>query len=137
MKLVRDKVFLDTNILLYAFSTKDEKKHTLAKNLVLSDAVISVQVINEVTVNLLKKFSFDEDQVQRFLESSYSRYEITELTYEVFSSASNLRKNYLFSYYDSIIVSAALLSGCTILYSEDMHHELLVEKQLKIINPFN
>jgi len=134
---VRDKVFLDTNILLYAFSTKDEKKHALAKNLVLSDAVISAQVINEVTVNLLKKFTFDEDQVQRFLESSYSRYEVTELTHEVFSNASNLRKNYLFSYYDSIIVSAALLSGCTILYSEDMHHELIVEKQLKIINPFN
>lgn len=89
---MQDKVFLDTNILLYAFSTKDEKKHTLAKRLVLSDAVISAQVINEVTVNLLKKFSFAEDQVQRFLESSYARYEVAELTYEVFSNASNLRQ---------------------------------------------
>jgi predicted nucleic acid-binding protein len=133
---MHDKAFLDTNILLYAFSTKDEKKHALAKNLVLSDAVISAQVINEVTVNLLKKFTFNEDQVQQFLESSYARYEVAELTYEVFSNASNLRQNYLFSYYDSVIVSAALLSGCTILYSEDMHHELMVEKQLKIINPF-
>ncbi|MGZ8548060.1 MAG: PIN domain-containing protein, partial [Sulfuricurvum sp.] len=117
-------------------STKDEKKHVLAKSLVLLEAVISAQVINEVTVNLLKKFNFGEDQVQRFLESSYDRYEIAELTYEIFSNASNLRENYLFSYYDSVIVSAALLSGCTILYSEDMHHELTVEKQLKIINPF-
>ena len=133
---MQGKVFLDTNILLYAFSTKDENKHVLAKSLVLSDAVISAQVINEVTINLLKKFNFNENQVQQFLQSSYDRYEIAELTYEVFSNASNLRQNYLFSYYDSVIVSAALLSGCAILYSEDMHHELTVEKQLKIINPF-
>jgi predicted nucleic acid-binding protein len=134
---MQDKVFLDTNILLYAFSTKDENKYTIAKNLVLSDAVISTQVINEVTVNLLKKFTFGEDQIQRFLESSYARYKIAELTYKVFAKASELRKNHLFSYYDSIIVAAALLSGCTILYSEDMHHKLIVDKQLKIINPFN
>jgi predicted nucleic acid-binding protein len=133
---MQDKIFLDTNILLYAFSTKDEKKHTLAKHLVLSDAVISAQVINEVTVNLLKKFNFSEDQVQQFLESSYARYEIAELTHDIFSKASDIRKNYLLSYYDSVIVSTALLSGCAILYSEDMHHELIVEKQLKIINPF-
>lgn len=133
---MQDKVFLDTNILLYAFSTQDEKKHIIARSLVLSDAVISVQVINEVTVNLLKKFSFNEDQVQRFLQSSYGRYQIAELTYEVFLKASTLRKNYLLSYYDSVIVATALLSGCNILYSEDMHHELTLEKQLKVINPF-
>lgn len=133
---MQDKVFLDTNILLYAFSTKNEEKHSIAKNLVLSNAVISVQVINEVTVNLLKKFNFNEEQVQQFLQSSYNRYEISELNYETFSKASNVRKNHLLSYYDSVIVAAALLSNCTTLYSEDMHHELIIEKQLKIINPF-
>ncbi|OQW99615.1 MAG: twitching motility protein PilT, partial [Thiothrix lacustris] len=43
---------------------------------------------------------------------------------------------YKFSYYDSIIVSSALLSGCQVLYSEDMQHSLLVENQLTIIDPF-
>ncbi len=57
---MRDRVFLDTNILLYAFSAQDKKKHEIAKTLVLSEAVISVQVINEVTVNLLKKFNFTD-----------------------------------------------------------------------------
>ena len=131
-----DKVFLDTNILLYAFSTKDEQKHLVAKSLVLSDAVISAQVINEVSVNLLKKFNFDEEQIQQFLQSSYTRYEIFELNSETFFKASNIRKDYLLSYYDSVIVAAALLSNCATLYSEDMHHELIIEKQLKIINPF-
>lgn len=133
---MRDRVFLDTNILLYAFSVQDEKKHEIAKALVLSEAVISVQVINEVTVNLLKKFNFTEDQVQSFIESSYDRYEIAGLTNEVFSKASNLRKSYLLSYYDSVIVAASLAEDCNILYSEDMQHGMLVDNRLKIINPF-
>lgn len=54
MKRMQDRVFLDTNILLYAFSTKDLQKQNIAKNILLSDAVISSQVINEVTVNLIK-----------------------------------------------------------------------------------
>ncbi|MDD5399873.1 MAG: PIN domain-containing protein [Sulfurimonas sp.] len=131
-----DKVFLDTNILLYAFSTKDINKHNIAKNIVLSQAVISTQVINEVAVNLIKKFDFSEDNIQKFLSSSYSRYYVVGLDYDVFSAASDLRKKYMFSYYDSLIVSAALASHCTILYSEDMHHDLLIENKLRIINPF-
>ena len=37
---------------------------------------------------------------------------------------------------DSLIVATALENGCTILYSEDMQHEQIIEKQIKIINPF-
>jgi len=136
MKRMQDRVFLDTNILLYAFSTKDLQKQNIAKNILLSDAVISTQVINEVSVNLIKKFDFSEDDIQKFLSSSYSRYQVVDLNYELFSTASSLRKKYMFSYYDSVIVSAALISDCTTLYSEDMHHDLLVENRLKIINPF-
>lgn len=133
---MQDKIFLDTNILLYAFSAKDLQKQNVAKNIVLSDAVISTQVINEVTVNLIKKFDFSEDNIQKFLSSSYMRYQVVDLNYDIFSTASSLRKSYLFSYYDSAIVAAALISDCTILYSEDMHNELLIENRLRIVNPF-
>lgn len=132
-----DRVFLDTNILLYAFCNKDEKKQAIAKTLVLSNAVISAQVVNEVAVNLLKKFNFSEDQIQEFVASSYNRYEVAGLTYEVFLKASGLRQRYLLSYYDSIIVSAAITAGCSILYSEDMQNNLLIDERLRILNPFN
>ncbi len=39
-------------------------------------------------------------------------------------------------FYDSLIVATALESECTILYSEDMQDGLLIENQLKIVNPF-
>ncbi len=47
-----------------------------------------------------------------------------------------LIERYDFQFFDAIIVAGALQSNCTVLYSEDMHHELLVEKQLRILNPF-
>ncbi len=133
---MQDRVFLDTNILLYALSTKEPQKQKIAKDIVLSDAFISTQVINEVSVNLLKKFAFSEDDIRKFLSSCYARYEVVNLNYELFEIASALREKHMFSYYDSLIVAAALVSDCTILYSEDMHHGLSVSKRLQIINPF-
>ena len=42
----------------------------------------------------------------------------------------------LLSVYDAMIVAAALIAGCTTLYTEDMHDGLLVEGQLRLVNPF-
>ncbi len=41
------------------------------------------------------------------------------------------------SFWDSLIVGSAVKSGCKRLYSEDMQYGLIVENELKIINPFN
>jgi len=133
---MHDKIFIDTNIILYAISTQDENKRSIAAPIVLSNATISAQVINEVSVNLLKKMKLREDTIKKFIDSSYHRYNVVELTRNVFMRASELRESYNFSYYDSIIVSAAIIANCTILYSEDMQHELIVENRLQIINPF-
>ena len=135
-KQMLDKIFLDTNIILYAISTADVQKHDIAKPIVLKEATISVQVVNECSVNLLKKFKFDEETLQKFINSSYQRYNVIDLTQDVFLKASEIRAKYMFSYYDSIIVSAALISNCTILYSEDMQDGLIMDDRLQIINPF-
>ena len=134
---MHDKVFIDTNIILYAISTQDADKRSIATPIILGDATISAQVINEVSVNLIKKLKFNENMIQKFVDSSYHRYNVVELTRNVFIRASELREKYNFSYYDSIIVSAAIIANCNILYSEDMQHELIVENRLQIINPFN
>ena len=47
-----------------------------------------------------------------------------------------LVKKYDFQVFDAIIVASALYAGCRILFSEDMQDNLVVEKQLTIINPF-
>jgi len=133
---MQGKYFIDSNIFLYAFSTKDMLKQKYAKDIVISKAVISTQVLNEVCVNMIRKLNFVENQVIGFVESSYRRYKIVEITKDVFLTASNLRLKYQFSYYDSMIISAALQSECEVLYSEDMQHNQIIEKRLQIINPF-
>lgn len=50
--------------------------------------------------------------------------------------AIDLHFRYQFSFYDSLIVAAALEADCTVLYSEDMQHGFVVDNSLQIINPF-
>jgi predicted nucleic acid-binding protein len=50
--------------------------------------------------------------------------------------ASQVRQQYLLSFWDSIIVASALTAGVSVLYSEDMQHGLMIEEQLQVRNPF-
>ena len=133
---MKDKKFIDSNIFLYAFCDKDSQKQLIAKKLVLNDASISVQVINEVSVNLLKKFKLSEIQIGDFINSCFTHYDIINLSKEIFITASEIRIKYKISYYDSIIIATALKNKCTILYSEDMQNGQNIENSLKIVNPF-
>ena len=60
---MRDKFFLDTNILLYAFG-KDDYKKRIAKELIRQRLIISVQVINEICNVLFKKFNFSVSEIK-------------------------------------------------------------------------
>ncbi|SEH08960.1 PIN domain-containing protein [Candidatus Venteria ishoeyi] len=131
------KIFIDSNIFLYAFSDKDLHKQKIAKEIVLgTEQTISVQVVNEVSNNLLKKFCFDETMLENFISNCYDRYHVENLSKNIFILATQLRRHYLFSYYDSVIVSSALAGQCSVLYTEDMQHKQMIDGRLKIINPF-
>ncbi len=138
-----DRVFVDSNIFLYAFTEIDDKskkeeteKHKIASEIILKDINISTQVINEVSSNMIRKLKFSNSEVREFVESCYGRYNIINFSEELFVVASKIRENYNISYYDSMIVSAGLKANATILYSEDMQHDLVVNGSLTIINPF-
>jgi len=140
---MNDSVFVDSNIFLYAFTEIDEKskeeeiaKHTTASKIILEDINISTQVINEVSSNMIRKLKFSNSEVREFVESCYGRYNIINFSEELFVVASEVRENYNVSYYDSLIVSAGLKANATILYSEDMQHNLVINDSLTIINPF-
>lgn len=129
--------FVDSNIWLYAFIEADDaNKSALARKLLQEiEPVISSQVINEVSVNLLRKAHFPEEQIRQLVESFFEKYLVIEASKAVFLSASNLRQRYSLSYWDSLIVASALQAGVSILYSEDMQHGLKVDGQLEIVNP--
>lgn len=107
-----------------------------------NDTFLSIQVINETLSNLLsgKKpelKKLNEEEIKEILHYLFSPPRIlVEVNKETHLKASEFRAKLQFSYWDSLIVAAALFSGSEILYSEDMHDGLVVEQRLKIINPF-
>ena len=132
-------VVIDTNVWLYAFSqNQDQQKTQRAKALIRRTAPIalSTQVINEVSVNVLRKFQADEQDVRKLIRSFYRKYLVVEFSRSILLQASDLRIPYHLSYWDSLIIASALAAGATALYSEDMHDGLAVRDQLTIINPF-
>jgi len=135
--------FIDTNIWLYRLfddqrieAKERERKRDIAISITdKSNLIISTQVINELAVNLIKKANFDENQIKAVIQSLYNRCQVLEFDLTILESASDLRTQYNFSFWDSLIVASALAAGADILYSEDMQDDLIVSKQLNIINP--
>ena len=92
---MRDRVFIDSNIFLYAFNDSDLQKHKIATSVIMSssyDSVISVQVINEVSNNMLKKLNFSNNEVKEFVLDSFKRYKVQNFTKEIFANACDIRK---------------------------------------------
>jgi len=132
-------VFIDTNIWLYAFiRSQDQTKTQKAKALITSNILISVsvQVINEVCVNVLRKEKLPETDIRDIIEDFYALYHIIPATQAQQVHASHLRQRYSISFWDGLILASALASGTDTLFSEDMQHGLRIENQLTIVNPF-
>jgi predicted nucleic acid-binding protein len=132
-------VFIDSNIWLYALIEGDDPRHKMAKEKIrqAGSLVVSSQVISEVCVNMLKKAGQDEAFIRALVSSFYANYRVVSLDENVFLKASDLRNRYSLSYWDSMIVAAALEASCSVLYSEDMQSGLLVDQSLRIINPLS
>lgn len=135
----KPSVFIDTNIWLYAFlDTGEEKKSARAREIFQqAEPMLSVQVVNEVCVNLIKKAGFKETQIYRLIESFYEKYPIVEMDEDILLEASLLRQEYEFSFWDGMVVACALASGADVLYSEDMQDGLVIRGRLQIVNPFH
>ena len=135
-----DKAFVDSNIWLYALiqDLTDQEKNLKAKACIVeaNDIIVSTQVVNEVCINLMRKANKDNAYIEQFLSDFLATYTVLPQTKEDILQAASLRKDYHFSYWDSLIVASALSSHCKILYSEDMQHGLNVYQQIQICNPF-
>jgi predicted nucleic acid-binding protein len=130
--------FVDTNIWLYGFIEADETdKSKVARELIRAcHPVLSVQVINEVCVNLIKKAGFSEGQIQELIKSFYEKYSVVELDQDLLLHASKLRQSYALSFWDSLVISSALIAGVQTLYTEDFQHGQVINQTLRVLNPF-
>jgi predicted nucleic acid-binding protein len=139
VRLQESLCFVDSNIWLYALiRSQDERKHQFANELLQSVRIVmSTQVVNEVSLNLIRKAKFSEQQVAGFIRGCYQTHRVMDLDRALLMRASTLRSShYLFSFWDSLVVAAALEAGANVLISEDMQQGLVVEGVLTIHNPF-
>ena len=126
--------FADTNVILYLLD--DGPKADRAEKILRQGPRISVQVLNEALVNCRRKAGMSWEESGAFLAGVQSLCPVEGLTLQTHEVGRALAERYGFSIYDAMIAAAALIAGCTTLWSEDMQDGLLVEGQLRIVNPF-
>ncbi len=141
-----DKVFIDTNIWIYFLIKSKKEAESIKRQKILSffenlnsHVVISTQVLNEVHWNFIKKFKLDDNTAFELINKGIIKITdfIEPIKLETYKRAYNLRKNYNFSFWDSLIVASALENNCKILFSEDMQNNLWIENRMKIKNPLS
>lgn len=131
-------IFIDTNIWLYALiGSNDPAKMMRARERLksLETATISHQVIVEIANNLLRKANLTEPAVRNCLAGIYANCDVVPVGRETVFKASEMREKDTLSYWDSLIIAAALETGCTECWSEDLQTGRLFEGQLRIVNP--
>jgi predicted nucleic acid-binding protein len=126
--------FADTNVVLYLLD--DGPKADRAEAILVQGPRISVQVLNEALVNCRRKARLSWEDTATFLAGLRALCTVEELTLQTHDVGRALAERYGFSIYDAMIVASALVAGCSTLWSEDMQDGLLVEDQLRIVNPF-
>jgi predicted nucleic acid-binding protein len=129
------KVFADTNIFIYAES-EDSQKSACAIAIIENSPVISTQVINESVSVLTRKHGFTLSEAHEIAESLLDLCEVVAVDANTIRKAIELVKQHSLSHWDSLIIASALLAGCQTLFSEDMQHGQVFDKQLTVINPF-
>ena len=132
---MHDRIFLDSNVMIYAYFKQDETKQRISRQLIMQQSVISTQVLQEMSHTLYRKMKVDYQIIRPLLQECLRNCNLHINTSDTVFSALDIAERYGFSFYDSLIVAAAIESKCAVLYSEDMQHNQQIES-LIIKNPF-
>lgn len=139
---MKDKVFLDTNIMVYAHDRSSGDKYAVAREIMdylweSRRGVISIQVLQEffvcVTQKILKPLLIKN---ARIILEYLSTWDVVANDKYITLKAIDIQERYRFSFWDSMIIQAAIQGQARILLSEDLPDGQVVE-DLKILNPFS
>jgi len=135
-------LFIDTNVFVYQLDTRDPRKHAIADAIVgaalaNANACISFQVIQECLNTVLRKaeIALDAAATRLYLETVLVPLQHIASSVALYRSALDLQQRWTYSFYDALIVAAALEAGCRRLLSEDLQHGQRIGS-LRIENPF-
>lgn len=133
--------FVDTNILVYAFTPDDQLRNRPARALVESLMAqdrfcISTQVLQELYVTITRRLAVPAtpDQALAYLDT-LSVFRLCQTDYPMIREAIRLAATHSISFWDSLVLSAAIRLGATTLYTEDLNHGQTIQG-VRIVNPF-
>jgi predicted nucleic acid-binding protein len=127
--------FLDTNVLVYAFTT--DPRARAAQDLLARGCAISVQGLNEFANVARRKLGMDWQEVRDALAAILTVCRlIVPLDIELHEDAVRTAERHGYSVFDALMLAAAMRAECDVLWSEDMQDEMVVDRRLRIVNPF-
>jgi len=139
---MRDKYFIDTNVLVYSFDDgkplKKERSVALIQGaLETGMGIISTQVIQEFLNVAIQKFAVPMkiDDSKAYLRLVLNPLCQVYPNLSLYENCLDLQAETRYSFYDSLILAAAIQGGCDILYSEDLHEGQEI-RGVKIVNPY-
>lgn len=137
-----DSFFLDTNVFVYTFDSTSPAKARRAAELVRDaiasrKGVISYQVVQEFFNVAFRRFAHPMTfpEAEQYLGSVFRPLFAVQSSPALYLEGLRLSRRHRLSWYDALIVAAAVQSGCDVLYSEDLQHNSEIEN-LRIRNPF-
>jgi predicted nucleic acid-binding protein len=130
------KCFADTNVAIYAVDA-DVAKREKALAVLAARPVISTQVVNEYLNVLLTKRKLARADANELARALMATSDVASVTPDITELAMNIGERFQINHWDSLIVAAALATGCDTLYSEDMQDGQMFEGQLTVKNPFS
>jgi predicted nucleic acid-binding protein len=131
------RVFLDTNVLVYAYAGYEPVKQAQALAVLQSpDAWLSTQVLIEFANVYHRKLKIAWPDVETAIQELIRDFNIYLAKSATIAHATRLAHRYGFSWFDALIVAATLECGCETLYSEDLNAGQLIEGTLQVVNPF-
>jgi predicted nucleic acid-binding protein len=131
--------FFDTNILYYSDDKRSPVKQRLAKSLIRAHfenktGVVSLQVLQEYFVNVVRKLNLDPAVARRKVEI-FSRFHLVEPNLSDVLASIDFHRLHRISYWDAQVVHCARRSGCRVVLTEDLQHGQDFDG-VKIVNPF-
>lgn len=134
-----ERVFIDTNVLLYADDLDAGEKQTKAQEIlhrvyVDGIGVISTQVLQEFFVASTRKLGVPADIARRKVEL-LARLDVVSMQPSLILDAIDLHRLHSLSFWDALILRAAAASGCRRLLTEDLQSGRTIAG-VQIENPF-
>jgi predicted nucleic acid-binding protein len=128
--------FLDSNVLIYAFTT--DWRALRAQELLDSGCAVGVQGLNEFTNVARRKLGMSWDEVRTALAAIRTLCRtVLPLDIDTHTDALWIAEQYRYGIFDALMVASALRANCGVLWSEDMQDGIVIDRRLRIANPFH